>query len=44
VNGWSEIAQRPILPSTSALRKRSTNSMKRIDGTSRIKAVIEAIW
>ena len=35
---------RPILLSTSAFKNRSTNSMNRIDGTSRISAVIEAIW
>ena len=37
-------AQLPILDSTSAFRKRSTNSMNPIDGTSRISAVIAAIW
>ena len=34
----------PTLASTSALRKRSTNSMNRMDGTSNSSAVIEAIW
>ena len=36
--------QPPTLASTSALRKRSMNSMKPTEGTSRIRAVIEAIW
>ena len=35
---------RPTIASTSARRKRSTTSMNTIDGTSRISAVIEAIW
>jgi len=35
---------RPTLASTSARRKRSTTNMKAIEGTSRISAVIEAIW
>ena len=34
----------PTLASTSARRKRSITSMKRIEGSSRISAVIEAIW
>jgi hypothetical protein len=36
--------QRPTIASTSALRKRSTTSMKAIDGTSSSSAVIDAIW
>lgn len=36
--------QLPTFASTSALRNRSTTSMKPTDGTSRIRAVIEAIW
>ena len=36
--------QRPTIASTSALRKRSTSSMKPIDGISSSSAVIEAIW
>lgn len=34
----------PIAASTSALRKRSTSSMNRIDGTRSRSAVIDAIW
>ena len=37
-------AHRPTCASTSARRKRSTTNMKAIDGTSRIRAVMEAIW
>ena len=37
-------SQLPTLARTSALRKRSMNSMKPTEGTSRMSAVIEAIW
>ena len=37
-------AQRPTIASTLAFRKRSTSSMKPIDGISSSSAVIEAIW
>ena len=38
------VPQRPTLLSTSAFRKRSITSMKPTEGTSRMSAVIEAIW
>ena len=36
--------QRPTIASTSALRKRSTTSMKPIEGISSRSAVIDEIW
>jgi hypothetical protein len=44
VGANKRLRQLPTLASTSALRNRSINNMKPIDGTSRIRAVIEAIW
>ena len=46
---WREPAGRsgsdqPILASVSVLRNRSTSTMKAIDGTSNISAVMAAIW
>ena len=42
--GSGEASQRPTFASTSALKNRSTTNMKAMDGISRIRAVIEAIW
>lgn len=39
-----ESPHRPTCASTSARKKRSTKNMKAIDGTNRIRAVMEAIW
>jgi hypothetical protein len=44
INAPGNHSWRPTIASTSALRKRSTSSMKPIDGISNNSALIEAIW